>query len=486
MNAADLLALSPLIVVAAAAVATMLAIAAQRRHSLAAAVAGAGIVLALAALAVAWRQAPRQVTPLVVVDHYGLFYLGLILVAGLVILMTAYDYLRARLDQPEEFYVLLLLALTGAGVLVLSNHFASFFLGLELLSVSLYALIAYRRTASVSVEAGLKYLVLAAGSSAFLLFGMALVYFELGTLRMSPILMGAGVPHTSPIVAAGLAMILVGVGFKLALVPFHFWAPDVYQGAPAPVTALVASVSKAAVFALLLRNFRPPTADNTGAMAAALMLLAGLSMFAGNLLAVRQDNVKRLLAYSSIAQMGYILVAFLAGGALAVPAATFYVVAYTLTTLGAFGVVSVLSPIDRDADRLDDYRGLAARRPWLAAVFTAMLLSLAGLPLTAGFIGKFYLLAAGVYARLWLLSAILVINSAIGLYYYLRVVAAMYASAAGPAPDAQLAPRWTAPLAAAGLTLATLGVLWLGIYPTPLVTLILSATAGGSQPQGWP
>jgi NADH-quinone oxidoreductase subunit N len=479
MNTTDLLALLPLIVLAASAVATMLAIAARRRHELAASVAGVGMALALVSLAVALSYAPRQVTPLLLVDRYGLLLTGLILAAGLVILMIAYDYLRARLDQPEEFYVLLLLAMIGGATLVVANHFASFFLGLELLSVSLYALIAYRRTSPVCVEAGLKYLVLAAGSSAFLLFGMGLVYFELGTLRMSTALLGAGVHHTSAIVLAGLGMILVGIGFKLALVPFHFWAPDVYQGAPAPVTALVAGVSKVAVFALLLRHFRPSAVDSSGAILDALMILAAASMFVGNLLALREDNVKRLLAYSSIAQMGYIFVAFLAGGTLAVPAVIFYLAAYTATTLGALGVVTVLSPIDRDADRLEDYLGLATRRPWLAAVFTAMLLSLAGLPLTAGFIGKFYLLAAGVDGRLWLLASILVINSAIGLYYYVRVVVAMYAPTTGTVPEAQLAPRWLPPLAAAGLALATLGVLWLGIYPAPLLTLIQSAPIGG-------
>ena len=226
---------------------------------------------------------------------------------------------------------------------------------------------------------------------------MALVYATTGDMTVA----GAARPvsgGTAPLGVVdglGIVLIVVGVGFKLAVVPFHMWTPDVYQGAPAPVTAFVATVSKAAVFALLLRFFRPVGGDQTAALFLVFAAIAIASMVAGNLLALRQNNVKRILAYSSIAHLGYLLVAFLAGGENGGTAATFYLVAYSATTLAAFGVVTVLSGGDRDAELLDDYRGLGWRRPWLAAVFAVALFSLAGIPLTAGFVGKFYLVDGG-------------------------------------------------------------------------------------------
>jgi NADH-quinone oxidoreductase subunit N len=340
-------------------------------------------------------------------------------------------------------------------------------------------MIAYPRTDRRALEAGVKYLILAAASSAFLLFGMALVYAELGTMefgRMAAVLTSR-VNLDQRLLLAGLAMMVTGIGFKLAVVPFHMWTPDVYEGAPAPVTAFVATASKGAMFALLLRYF-----IETGAYAYRPILLAFgaiaiTSMIAGNLLALMQDNVKRILAYSSIAHLGYLLVAFLAGGAWAVEAAAFYLVAYFVTTLGAFGVVTVLSDRRRDADALADYRGLFWSRPWLAVIFTAMLLSLAGIPLTAGFVGKFYVLAAGVGSALWTLVVVLVVGSAIGLYYYLRIVVVMFAPATpGPKETPALAPVF--PVAGrVVLAVLTLLLAWFGVYPAPLMRLIQATVA---------
>ena len=265
-------------------------------------------------------------------------------------------------------------------------------------------------------------------------------------------------------------MLVVGIGFKLGIVPFHLWTPDVYQGAPAPVTAFVATVSKGAALALLLRIFPPADIHAGGPLYTVFALIAAASMIAGNLLALMQNNVKRILAYSSIAHLGYLLTAYLAGGALTVTAVTFYLIAYFVTTLGAFGAVTVLSGPQKEAENIDDYRGLFWRRPWLAGVFTAMLLSLAGIPLTAGFVGKFYLVLAGVGSTQWALVIILVVTSTIGLYYYLRITVAMFVlqpetKAAGP----------PTPLSLPGaLTLATLTVLlvWLGVVPAPVIDLI--------------
>lgn len=476
MTIDDLTALSPLIAIALASVVVMLVIAFYRDALVALLCSLAGIALAFAMLPVAASRAPRQITPLLILDQYALFYLGLLFIAGFVVALLAYGYLGKLEGQPEEFYLALLLATAGGAALVMSNHFASFFLGLELLSVSLYVLIAYPRESARSVEAGIKYLILAAASAAFLLFGMALIYAELGTMEFARIgaeMAGAVRPE---LLLIGQAMIFVGVGFKLAVAPFHVWAPDVYEGAPAPVTAFVATVSKGAVFALLVRYFANLGDESFHLFFPALTVIAIASMFVGNLLALAQNNVKRILAYSSIAHLGYLLVAFLAGGSLGATAAAFYLVAYIVTTLIAFGVVTVLSD-RREADEMEDYRGLFWKRPGLATIFLAALLSLGGIPLTAGFMGKFYVLMAGVGSALWLLAIMLVVNTMVSFYYYLRVAFMMFRDA----PEGETASVATPSLSfmgAAALAALTLLMVWIGVYPGPLIHTIRTMVAG--------
>jgi len=259
-------------------------------------------------------------------------------------------------------------------------------------------------------------------------------------------------------------------------VPFHMWTADVYEGAPPPVTAYIATVSKGAVFALLLRYVNQYDVLASPQVLLVLTAIAVASMVVGNLLALMQNNVKRILAYSSIAHLGYLLVALVAGGAFALTVVSYYLVAYFVTTIAAFGVIAVLSTSQRDAAMIDDYRGLAWRRPWLAGVFTAMLLSLAGIPLTAGFIGKFYVVASGVSSALWLLVGTLVVTSVIGLFYYLRLVTVMFE---------QVEPGVTAPreepagsfAATAVLAVLTLLLLVLGVYPAPFIRLIAATVA---------
>jgi NADH-quinone oxidoreductase subunit N len=470
MTSSDLITLLPLIVVAVASIAVLLAIAFDRNHGITAAITLSGLALAFITLPVISANVPRQITPLLILDGYALFYLGLLFAASFVVVLLSYGYLAGREDNPEEFYLLLLLVTLGSAVLVSSSHFVSFFLGLETLSVGLYVLIAYLRTSERSIEAGIKYLILAAVSSAFLLFGMALVYADLGTMEFAQMASISSSNGNNPaIFLAGLAMIIIGAGFKLAVVPFHMWTPDIYEGAPAPVTAFVATVSKGAMFALLLRYFTEMRVQAYGSLFLVLTLIAIASMFVGNLLALMQNNVKRILAYSSIAHLGYLLVAFLAGGQRGATAVTFYLVAYFVTTLCAFGVITVLSGQKRDADAMDDYLGLFWRRPWLASILTAAMLSLAGIPLTAGFVGKFYILAAGIGSALWLLVIILIVNSAIGLYYYLRIVVAMYRNAS---PEVSAAIPSLSLVGSAALAGLTLLLVWLGVYPAQLIRMI--------------
>jgi NADH-quinone oxidoreductase subunit N len=337
-------------------------------------------------------------------------------------------------------------------------------------------MIAYLRKRARSDEAGIKYLILAAFSSAFLLFGMALVYATTGTMEFAGIakyLSSTG--SLSTVLYTGFAMMIVGVGFKLSLVPFHMWAADVYEGAPAPVTAFIATVSKGGMIAFLVRFFDQVEGSKYPSLALAFTIIAIASMFIGNFLALRQSNVKRILAYSSIAHIGYLLVAFLAGGKLGAEAVSFYLVAYFITTTGAFGVLATLSDKDRDAEQIDDYKGLFWTRPWTAGIFTAMLLSLAGIPLTAGFIGKFYIVAAGVSAHQWLLVIILAVNSALGLYYYIKIIATMFEKheAGQEERSDQLNPSI---YIVSGVTMALLTVLlvWIGIAPGDILALIQS------------
>jgi NADH-quinone oxidoreductase subunit N len=464
----DCLSLFPLILIAGTSMLVMLDVALKRHHALVAGLTIAGLVVAFISVLAVTPYAPRHVTALLIIDRYALFFMGVIIASAVAVAVFSYPYFEKHEGRREELYVLLLTATLGCTVLVASSHFASFFLGLEILSVSLYAMIAYLKERKQSLEAGMKYLVLAAASSAFLLFGMALVYAELGTMEFSGVTAASAITSPLALLLPGIVLIITGIGFKLAVVPFHLWTPDVYEGAPAPVTAFIATVSKVAIFALLLRFFYHTDVYQSHAVFIMFAIIAVTSMVIGNLLALWQTNVKRILAYSSIAHFGYMLVAFVAGGTMAVEALTFYLVAYTVTTLGAFGVVTVLSDSGRDADTLNDYQGLFWRRPLMAGIFTVMLLSLAGIPATMGFLAKFYVLAAGASAMQWSLIIILVTTSTIGLFYYLRILVALYAAS----PERKVFTEPVVPSSGMMLALLTALLLWFGVYPAPLMDMI--------------
>jgi len=470
----SLASLAPLILLSFSAVLVMVQIAVRRHHPTAFILCLAGLGAAFAGIPSAAGGSAAGITTLVGGDAPGLFFTGLIILSTAATALIAYGYLE-RLGGPcEEFYLLLLMAAAGAVALATSRNFASLFIGLEILSISLYTLVAYPRHRVKSLEAGLKYLVLAAVSAAFLLFGTALIYTATGTLSFTGMqagLMSGPPPQYQVLMLFGTALLVTGVAFKLALVPFHMWIPDVYQNAPAPVTAFVATVSKAAVVALLVHLFLPGTLPAGSPLFRVFGLLAIASMTAGNLLALFQTRVKRILAYSSIAHMGYLLVAFMAGGAVAVETVTFYTTAYVITTLGAFGIITVLSGKEGDADDLENFRGLFFRHPWLGGIFTAMLLSLAGIPMTVGFIGKFYLVATGIHGARWWLVMILLITSGISVFYYLRIVVVLFSHTESPYPSSVHRPTVDF---SGGLVLALAAILlvWLGIAPETLLNLI--------------
>jgi NADH-quinone oxidoreductase subunit N len=477
MNEQQLVALMPFITLSSVILIQMMAIAFSRNLLLTVSISVVGLILTVVAFIQVYPSMPIVVTPLITLDGFAVFFSGLILMSSVAVTLLAYDYLRDRGERQDEFFMLLLLSTLGALILVSSTHFATFILALELLGVSIYTMMSYPLRGLLTLEAALKYLILSGVSSAFILFGAALIYAISGTLSFAELatVKIAGGNANSIFLLAGSALVFAGIMFKLSLAPFHMWTPDVYEGAPAPVTAFVATVSKGAVFAITLRLFSSSNLIEVQSILMGLSFVAVLSMLGGNLLALRQDNVKRILAYSSIAHLGYLMVAFITAGlvggqALAIEASSYFLFAYFITTLGAFGVVTIVSIPDQDTDAgdLSNYVGLFWKKPILAFMFAASLLSLAGIPLTVGFIGKFYIFSAGVENHMWLLLSLVIIGSGIGLFYYLRIIFTM-------TKKSESEEKIRIPIAG-GCVMVTLTtvMLFFGIYPSPIINLINS------------
>lgn len=475
MAVQDINSLLPMVILAGGILFTMILIALKRNHLLAFITTLIVILASVIAVLLQFSEKPHVIGEIFIIDRFGSYYQVLLLSATFIISVFSFISLERSFPgkRKEEYYLLLMLATLGSCMMVVSSHFISFFVSIEILTISLYTLISYYRERTKAIEAGLKYLVLAAMSSAFLLFGMALVFAISGTMSFTGL--SAIIPSLSPggvlMLIAGIGLMIVGIGFKLAVVPFHMWAPDVYEGASSPVSAFIATVSKGGVVALLLRFFIMSNSYQYNKVMLAFVVIAVLSMLMGNLLALMQNNVKRLLAYSSIAHLGYILVAFIAGKGMGLQAATFYMTIYAIAVIGAFGIVAIISTTDNEAAGIEDYKGLFWKRPFLAAIFTIFLLSLAGIPLTAGFIGKYFLLTAGLGKTQWLLAFVLVVSSVIGLFYYLRVIVMMMKQDGDTAPATILSRN----LPFGGiLVVAILGILVisLGISPAWLVDIL--------------
>ncbi|AHK21683.1 NADH-quinone oxidoreductase subunit NuoN [Yersinia similis] len=477
----QLIAMLPLLIVGLTVVVVMLSIAWRRDHFINATLTVIGLNLALLSLYFVGQVGPMDVTPLMRVDGYSMFYTGLVIVASLATSTFAYPWLVGYPDNREEFYLLVLIAALGGILLASANHLASLFLGIELLTLPLFGLIGYAYRQKRSLEASIKYMLLSAAASSFLLFGMALLYAESGSLSF--VGLGQSLSDSmvhQPLILAGLGMMIVGLGFKLSLVPFQLWTPDVYQGAPAPVSTFLATASKIAIFAVVMRLFMYAPAADSEAVRLVLSIIAVASILFGNLMAISQTNIKRLLGYSSIAHLGYLLIALVAVQTheLALPLETIgvYLAGYLFSSLGAFGVVSLMSSPYKgpDAESLFSYRGLFWHKPILSAVMTVMMLSLAGIPMTLGFIGKFFVVAMGVSANLWWLTGAVVLGSAIGLYYYLRVTVSLFLS-----PPEKLVrdtpSNWALTAGGVVVLISAILVLVLGIYPQPLITLVQMA-----------
>ena len=472
----QLIALLPLLITGLTVVVVMLSIAWRRNHFVNATLTVIGLNLALLSLWFVGHNGATDVTSLLRVDGYSVFYSALVIMAGLATCTFAFPWLKSFHDNTDEFYLLVAIAVLGGIVLSSADHLASLFIGVELLSLPLFGLVGYAFRHKRSLEAAIKYTILSAAASSFLLFGIALVYAGSGDLTFAALgqnLSGAGL--SSPLMMAGFGMIIIGIGFKLSLVPFHLWTPDVYQGAPAPVSAFLATGSKIAIFAVMMRLFIDAPVSHSEGVRTALGVIAFASILFGNLMAIAQTSIKRLLGYSSIAHLGYLLVALIASESqqLSLETTGVYLAGYLFSSLGAFGVVSLMSAAGRenDTDSLYSYRGLFWHRPVLSAVMAMMMLSLAGIPSTLGFIGKFYVLASAVNGKLWWLAAAVIAGSAIGLYYYLRVTVSLFLSAPG-LHHRDTTNSWGYTAGGIVTLISAILVLLLGIFPQPLITLV--------------
>jgi NADH-quinone oxidoreductase subunit N len=431
-----------------------------------------GLVGALLATIATWGGRGRAFRDMVVLDNYALFVHIVIGYAAALVVLVSMDYLPRAGAESGEFYALVLFSTSGMMLLASANDLIVVFLAVELMSLSLYVLSGLFKWRREAGEASMKYFLLGIFASAFLLYGIALLYGATGSTNFDRIAAAAAAPR-EPLFLLGLGLLMVGFGFKIASVPFHMWAPDVYQGAPTSITAFIATGSKAAVFAALIRlvvaGLRPTQPDTT----VLLWGLAVVTMTVGNVVAIAQSNLKRMLAYSSVAHVGYMLVGLVAGGTAGTGAVLFYLLAYTFTTVGTFGVIALCERAGEEAVDVRDYAGFGRRHPLLALTLSLFLLSLVGIPPLAGFVGKFYLFGAAVRAGYLWLAVIAVLNSAVAAYYYLSVIVSMYMEEpAGPA--ASWMPSFAGGLA---LAIALIGVVVLGVMPAPFVDLAQVAVA---------
>lgn len=408
---------------------------------------------------------------LIAMDAYSWFLNILILVASGLTALISIRYLSDEGLELYEYYVLLLFASAGMMFMVSANHLLVLFMGLETLSISIYVLAGVRRTDPRSKESALKYLLLGAFASGIFLYGAALLYGAAGSLSLPGL---AKYFHGGPVsltAKVGMGLLLVGFGFKIAAVPFHMWTPDVYEGAPTPITAYMSVGVKAAAFAAFVRVFFESLVPLQVNWAAMLWVLSVITMIVGNIAALRQENIKRMLAYSSIAHAGYILIGMVVGREAGLSAMLYYLLAYTFTNVGAFGVVALVGRKGEANTMIDDYRGLAKVHPLLALTMSVFLFSLAGIPPTAGFVGKFTIFMAAIESGYIWLVIVGVLTSAASVFYYFRVVMKMYMEA----PEVEPESLRFCPYMATGLFIAVAGVLYIGIFPTTYLNLAVES-----------
>lgn len=428
------------------------------------------IVAFMAAIfaAVAANSVPGHAfSNLLVVDGFATFFRILVLVIGILSVLSSYRYLEREDAETSEYHALLLFSVAGQCLMVAANDLIMIFIGLEISSIASYVLTGYLRNDKRNNEAALKYFLLGSFATGFFLYGVAIVYGITGSTKLDEIRTVLNTPGTSlAIVGVAAALMIVGLGFKVSGAPFQMWAPDVYQGAPAPVSAFMATAPKAAAFAIFVRIFMTSFQQIANGWEPLIWISALLSMTIGNFAALTQNNVKRMLAYSSIAHAGYILVALAARSELGTAAVMFYLVAYALMNIGAFAVVIHISGKGERHLRIEDLAGLSQKQPVTAALLTVFLLSFIGVPLTGGFFGKFYIFRAALESNLIWLTVLGLLNSAVAAYYYLRLLVVMYMYEPGEVTNS-LEPL--GPGLSLALILPAIGTFFLGVLPNSVL-----------------
>jgi len=429
-----------------------------------------GVVLAFVFLVRLWNLNQTSFNQMFVLDNFACLFKFIFLVSSFLVIFASINYLREEKIFHGEYFSLILFSTLGMMLMASSFDLIVIFLAMELMSLSLYVLAGFRRDDLKSNESAIKYFLIGAFASGFLLFGITLIYGSTSTTNLGQILLNlsySGFEKTS-MAWMGMGLFIVGFGFKIASVPFHMWAPDVYQGAPTPISAFISAGPKAAGFAALLRVLLVAFAKYQVDWSIVLWVLAVLSMTVGNVIALSQTNIKRLLAYSSIAHAGYVLVALVGGGEQGVSSALFYLLVYVFMNIGAFTIVTTMGEKNT---KLDDYSGLVNRNPALSVVMAIFLLSLAGFPPLGGFLAKFYAFSAAVKSGYLGLALIAVLNSFVAVYYYLRVVVIMFMRR----PPEEMKPV-SVPLSVGfALFVACVGTVWLGIFPDVFLMLAKSS-----------
>ena len=415
----------------------------------------------------------------IAIDSFAAFFEIAILIAAALTVLMSLDYAGEHRLPGAEYYSLMLFSVLGMMLMATANDLIVIFIGLETMSISVYVLAGLLRRDPRSNEAAIKYFLLGAFSTGFLLYGIALIYAATGTIKLEAIHAALTSQLASnPLLLLGLGLMLIGFGFKVAAAPFHMWTPDVYEGAPTPVTAFMAVGVKIAAFAGFLRVFMVQLGPVSEHWTIVLWCLAALTMTVGNVLAIVQKNIKRMLAYSAIAHAGYILVAMTAGGSEAGGAILYYLLGYAFTNMGIFAIVVALERHDSTSDNIADYRGLARRHPMMAAAMAILLLSLTGIPPLVGFVGKFYIFGAAVHRGFVGLAVIGMLNSAASAYYYLSVIVAMYMQEGGEYEEW----RTSRPGLVAAVAIAVIATILIGIYPQPYMNAASNAYISALSP----
>lgn len=478
----EVMALLPILILGITVITILLSIAYNRNNFFHAVLTIVGLCSAMISLVIIWNyQDTYNFCELIYIDNFVIFYTMLILISSTLSVFLAYKWLLRYLNNRiDEFYLLLLVSSIGGILLTMTNHLVILFLSLELLSLPLFGLIGYSLFNKYSLEASIKYIVLSGVSSSFFLLGIALVYIDTGCLLFTDInqslLMSRSVWLYQPVLVVGLCIMMISFGFKLSCVPFHLWTPDVYQGASYPVSMYLATSNKIAIISILIRFFLIFPNQYNEIFHIFFSGIACFSILFGNIMAVQQSSIKRVLAYSSIVHTGYLLIGLivLKKNPIVFESIGIYLISYLIANIAIFSIIGIISNENEinneDADGLYLYQGLFWKQPILSVIFTIVLLSLAGMPMTVGFIGKFYLFTLGISDQLWCLTICMIIGSVIGMFYYLKIMISLYLRPKGNVRLYSTAvAHWMFTSEGVIVLIFTFFVLFLGLYPQPMI-----------------